>query len=343
MLAMPTGRCRTRASAANPSAIAVAVAVLCAALTACDAATRRSATSPEPPPGGDPPGGDAVPPSTSWDLEAATQRTPGREMPFGQVEKFDADDYADIVFEESFNDRAQILRRTHVTAGCYSGGCARFDVRPGYTAQGDTGILLQHQNGPRINLGYMIYFGRDWITTMSGSGHKHVLVYDDVSGGGRNIRPMIAESDVQDAGGARAYRIFRACNNAAGICADEFGFHFPTAAPSRPHAFTIDEHLEEWLYVEFEVVTGGLNTLYVWSRDGTLRSRAGYCDGGVTAEGWDCSNINVAAQPLDYSRILAYFGDRPDNPVTAHSYVLIDNLRVDDAFMGPPAGFVAAR
>jgi hypothetical protein len=29
--------------------------------------------------------------------------------------------------------------------------------------------------------------------------------------------------------------------------------------------------------------------------------------------------------------------------VTEHSYVLIDNIRVDDAFMGPPAGFVLGR
>jgi hypothetical protein len=316
----------------RPAVRVFTFAFLCS-VTACSGGGR----------GGAAPAGDGTVPALNWDLATTEQRTPGTEMPFGYVEKFDADDYADIVFEESFNDRAQILRRTHTTVNCYSGGCARFDVRPGYRAQGDTGILLQHRNGPRINLGYMVYFGRDWITTMIGAGHKHVLVYDDVSNGGRNIRPMVTEGDIQYADGSRAYRIFRACNNAAGLCADEFGTHFPTAEPSRPHAFAIDDHLEQWLYVEFEVVTGGLNTLHVWSRDGTLQHRVGYCDGGVTTEGWDCSNINVTTQPLDYSRILAYFGDRPDNPITADSYVLIDNIRVNDAFMGPPAGFIVGR
>ena len=284
----------------------------------------------------------SVPPLTNWDLAAAPQRTPNTEMPFGFVEKFDTDNYTDIIFEESLNPRAQILRRSHTTVNCYSGGCARFDVRPGYRAQGDTGILLNHQNGQRVNLGYMIFYGRDWPATMAGAGHKHVLVYDDVSNGGRNIRPMVTEGAFETSAGAYTYRSFRACNNAAGICADEFGAHWPTSSPTRQHAFQMEQFLEQWLYVEFEVVIGGLNTLYIWSRDGRLHHRIGFCNGVTTDEGWDCRNINVPTQPLDLSRILAYFGDRPDNPITAHSYVLIDNIRVGDAFMGPPAGFIQA-
>jgi hypothetical protein len=277
---------------------------------------------------------------TNWDLAATPQRTPNTEMPFGHVEKFDTDNYTDIIFEESLNDRAQILRRAHTTVNCYSGGCARFDVRAGYLAQGDTGIFLDHQNGSRANVGYMIYYGRDWPATMRGAGHKHVLVYDDISNGGRNIRPMVTEAGIETPSGQYGYRIFRACNNAAGICADEFGTHFPAAAQTTSHTYKMEQFLEQWLYVEFEVVIGGLNTLYIWSRDGRLEHRIGFCNGGVTTEGWDCRNLNVAAQPLDYSRILAYFGDRPNNAITANSYVLIDNIRVDDTFMGPPAGFI---
>ncbi|AKF85272.1 hypothetical protein MFUL124B02_10935 [Myxococcus fulvus 124B02] len=281
-----------------------------------------------------------VPPLTNWNLATAAQRMPNTEMPFFSVEKFDVDNYADIIFEESFNPRAQILRRSHTTVNCYSGGCARFDVRPGYVAQGDTGLVLNHQNGQRANVGYMLYYGRDWPATMRGAGHKHVLVYDDVSNGGRNIRPMVTESGLETNAGAYAYRGFRACNNAAGICADEFSSHWAPSTPTTSHAFKMEQFLEQWLYVEFEVVIGGLNTLYIWSRDGRLQHRIGFCNGGVTTEGWDCRNINVAAQPLDYSRILAYFGDRPNNAITTNSYVLIDNIRVGDAFMGPPAGFL---
>lgn len=293
--------------------------------------------------GDDNDGNGPVPALTNWSLENAVQRTPGREMPFGQIEKFDLNNYSDLIFEESLNDRAQILRRVHTTANCYSGGCARFDVRPGYRNEGDTGIIINHQNGQRINVGYMIYFGRDWVLTMRGSSHKHVLVYDDISNGGRNIRPMVAEQSVTDNNNNYVYRTFNICNNAAGICADEFNYHFPAVGPNTNHSFKFEDYLEQWLYVEVEIEIGGINKLYIWNRNGTLRHRIGFCDGGMTREGFDCRNINVPEQPLDYTRILAYFGNRPNNPITEHSYVLIDNIRVNNTFMGPPAGFIQGR
>lgn len=235
-------------------------------------------------------------------------------------------------------------------------GCARFDLVPGAAMHEDDGGLseIDFPNSPRVNVGYMVKFG---LTFGKWTDAKHILIYDTPHSDGRHTRPMVGMQPARLAD-VPMYSTLVACTRADGDCSDPNDIAYITDAltSGRPPSFQLqiqpttftgwgatynpvqyENYANRWLYVEFEVVIGGYNTLFIWSESGSLNQNTDETGRHYYAR---VANDNTAAHPLDYARVMAYHRVYASAQIDAESYACIDNLSVDNAYMGPPAGFV---
>lgn len=176
----------------------------------------------------------------------------------------------------------------------------------------------------QMNIGMLTYFGSNFYQPMDNdSGAKWMLFR--ISNG---ERPMLA---LRPYGGGSDFKLFQACQSVGGEgCQDEFGNMYPSDSgiPESDYTFQFGERQGEWIWIEWEVVVGGNNTIYIYTQDGVLSgeyaSTSSGLPNGVTVEGFN---------------ELAYWEGAQGT--TSESYFKLDELTFSNSFIGPPAGFVS--
>ena len=140
------------------------------------------------------------------------------------------------------------------------------------------------------------------------------------------VRPMISDAPVADPQfpGTTWYRTLKSCNIAGGVCRDEFGQQYFDGNAGR-HTFKIGEHIGEWVWLEFEIVRGGNNTLFVYTQDGAVAGQY------ATIE-------NVNRLPLRNINEISYWEGASNT--TEGTYIMFDQLTIHNQYIGPPPEFV---
>ena len=179
-------------------------------------------------------------------------------------------------------------------------------------------------NETQINVGALFYFGSNFYQPLD---DDDLIKWMLLSAGGTGYtRPMMA---LKHYGAGLDFKVWQACwdSNSTG-CKDEFGQLYQNGgccAPSE-YSFQWDDRLEEWIWIEFEVVTGGNTTVYIYTSDGELS--------GITAQ----TNTNTTSPYITNFNEMSYWEGA--SGTTADTYVMVDELTIDTAYIGPPAGFL---
>lgn len=216
-------------------------------------------------------------------------------------------------------------------------GALRFNMHDG--GEDDTGI--SYPNGAPVNLptqlnvGFVFRLGPNYLAPHL-EGAKFIMAY--ATNSVRGWRPTVFLQFVTDTDGrvgprGSRYAVLTAADDGAGNVADEFGQPFPqdAYASGLTHTFRLNNYVGQWVYVEWEVRSQGTHRLYVATRDGAFRAR----EGEPLAE--IASAIVPQSLPWTIGRPNAYTEAMTNT--TADTYVDVDLLRLNNAYMGPPPGF----
>jgi hypothetical protein len=225
-------------------------------------------------------------------------------------ESFEADDYGDLVWVTN-GARHEWLS----DGGWQGGGAAKFfpiTIDQGYNGLGQ----FQGMNTEQLNVRFLIRHGPGFNS--AGYTYTKVII---LNRNGYRERPMI--------GGRQegSWRTWGACDNT--VCMYEGGDMWPDGTDSfrvgdRPY-----NREDEWFSVEFSANsrTGVIN-LYIFSQDGELSGL--YVSKTMENTGGAFNYIDVLG---------GYFNTSA--PASADNYFIIDELVIDDNYIGPPEGFVA--
>lgn len=222
---------------------------------------------------------------------------------------------------------------THVASeGCWSGGCAKFtpptsavSMNGGVNGMGQfTGISTT-----RLNVRLLVKVGTTYYSTATnaggGVGNKFfIYLLDNASTRPMSIwQPNWIGEDVD-------YFSPGACNGTE--CLYQCGGTPDCYWPDGDDTFTwkngvSGDYAGQWICMEFESDTStGINTLYVWTQDGVLSGV--YMQHSRTGGG----NINTI------DMIGGYYNHIHTND--ANTYIMFDELKISNTYIGPPAGFV---
>ena len=215
---------------------------------------------------------------------------------------------------------------THVTEGCYAGGCAKI-IPPtslctgGGINGGATGLgWVNYSAQTEIHIRFLIKFGSAWAENYTGSDTNKFILQD---GGGR---ASIMSFNCSGTGAAR-YCAFGVLNyNEAYVYRTP-----PNRGWIEDAEFRVggagNAHEGEWFAVEYALNIGtDKGQIYVWTADGTYN---GLIVDNVT--------IDTAVTQMTGFYISYYNGMGTAN---ANNYYLMDNFAVSSSYIGPPDGFV---
>jgi hypothetical protein len=224
-------------------------------------------------------------------------------------ENFDANNYGDLVWVTN-GARHEWL----ANGGWDGGGAAKFF--PITTDQGYNGLgQFQGMNTEQMNVRFLIKHGPDFNS--GGLTYTKVII---LNRNGYRERPMI--------GGRQhgSWRTWGACDNT--VCRYEAGDMWPDGSDSFRIGDAPYSREDEWFSVEISANSRtGLIRLYITSQDGELNGE--YVN--VTME-----NTGGAFNYIDV--LGGYFNIAPR--ASAGNYFIIDDLVIDDSYIGPPEGFV---
>lgn len=233
-------------------------------------------------------------------------------------EHFDLNNYSDIVW------LTQGATHTWMPgAGWQGGGAAKFTPvtnGQGYCGLGQFNDLRGPQGEPitQLNVRWLMYHGSTWAEygPEGGGALNKVLINVRSSGS----RPMIIERNHND------YATWGACNGTE--CRYEGGDFWPDGTDSFRVGSPPNHREQEWISMELEsnAATGTLR-LYIYTQDGQLNGL--YIERPIPTGGtWSFVDIlggymNQAVQ------------SDPNN------YFMIDELKIDSTYIGPPQGFLS--
>lgn len=216
-------------------------------------------------------------------------------------------------------------------------GALRFSMHDG--GEDDTGI--SYPNGTPVNLptqlnvGFVFRLGPNYLAPHL-EGAKFIMAYGTTRV--RGWRPTVFLHFVTDTEGrvgpaGSRYAVLMAGDDGAGYVSDEFGQPFAqdAYAAGLTHTFRLDNYVGQWVYVEWEVRAQGTHRLYVATRDGVFRGREGEPLAQIA------SAIVPESLPWTIGRPNAYTEAMLN--ATTDTYVDVDLLRLNNAYMGPPPGF----
>jgi hypothetical protein len=231
---------------------------------------------------------------------------------FPMHEDFNANDYNDIVW---MTNGARHEWAAH--AGWNGGGAAKiFPVTSeGYNALGQFHFPETEQLNARFLIRHGSAFNSNRLT------YSKVIVMNRA---GYRERPMIG-GRYYEAGGWRTYG---ACDNT--VCKYEGGDYWPDGTDSFRIGDPPNAREEEWICIEFAANSRtGLIQLYITTQDGVHSGL--YVDKTMEHPGGTFSWIDV---------IGGYFnsGSTPG----PNNYFMIDELVIDNKYIGPPEGFGVA-
>ncbi len=215
---------------------------------------------------------------------------------------------------------------THVTTGCYGGGCMK--VTPptspctgGGINGGQTGLgWVTYTGSPttEIHIRFLIKFGSAYATNVANGGGGLInkfLLQDSPSRAG-----ILGLNGSDTSGRYLAFGVLNA--------GESYVFRTP---PNRgwieDALFRVSstQHVNEWIAVEYWINTATARTgLYIWTQDGTFNGAA---IENVPAE----AGINMTGFYISYFNCFGV--------ANANNYYMMDNFAVSRTYIGPPSGF----
>ena len=236
-------------------------------------------------------------------------------LPFS--ENFDTNNYSDIVWT------SQGAVHTHMPTSGFRGGAAKFTPpnAEGYSGLGQF-ILGMAQRPEQLNVRFLIYHGDTWVEY--GPGGKLIIMNRE----GNRGRPMVIYGDWTTAQGT--YETLGACDGT--VCRYEGGDYWSDGTDSFRIAEPPLGREQEWISVELEAnTTTGMIRLYIDTIDGEHSGLYIERPMDDTGPGGIWSYIDIIGGYMNH-------GANPQHP---ENYFMIDELVIDDEYIGPPDGFVS--
>ncbi len=246
---------------------------------------------------------------------------PVTSFPF--IEQFNENNYDDIIWVSGNASHEWVSNQ-----GWQGSGAAKFypnTIDNNYMGLGQFTHFNNNEGVVQLNIRFLVYYGSDWEP--GGDQNKVVIMNrtSDLQYEDAQTRIMLV-SRTPDA----AHPTWRSF----GICEDSCiyeggGANLDGVEPE----FKIDNppegRKEEWISVELEANTQtGTIKLYIYTQDGTLS--ASHLE----------HSMEQRSYPFRYIDILGGYNN--DQAVAStNNYYMIDELVIDDHYIGPPAGFVS--
>lgn len=211
---------------------------------------------------------------------------------------------------------------THVTEGCYSGGCMKVVPPPNPCAAGINGggnglRWITYPATSRIHIRFLVKFGPTFASSMRNSGGNleiKFLVLDSPSRVGL-LGLLCSDTDGR-------YCAFAAYGNGN---VWTFRNATPVWIEYAPFRVSDRSRSNEWIAVEYWVDSASDRTgVYVWTRDGA--------QSGSIVDVAKSNSVNSTGFWMSYYNSIGV--------ANAGDWYLIDNLAVSNQYIGPPAGFV---
>lgn len=243
-----------------------------------------------------------------------------RSITLPHEEHFDNDTYTgDILWVEDGNgttDRG--ATHTWEPLGGWSGGAAKFT--PPTTYQGYAGLgQFTGMNTPQLNVRFLIYHGSTWLERAANN--KVIIMNRIMPDGSAGDRPMIISHQYDN----NEFVSYGACDGT--VCNYQGGGYWPDGTDDFRIGNPPNNREEEWICVEFEGrATDGVISLYITTQDGVLNGL--YTQQTMAQPGGTFRYIDILGGYMDYGN--------PDE----NTYFKIDELKVDDSYIGCPDGFV---
>lgn len=244
-------------------------------------------------------------------------------------EKFDSNDYeGDLVWTTNG------AHEEWVPNGGWRGtGAAKF-YPPTVEGVSGLGQFVEINNGQgveQLNVRFLIYHGRDWDRVTA---YNKVVIMNRIDD---YARPMIISRN------HNGWRTYGSCDNT--VCNYEGGDFWPDGTDSFRIGDRPENREEEWISVELEanMMTGKIK-VYVYTQDGDLAGL--YTETTMKERPRSQPDLPAVIGPgtplMHYIDMIGgYFNDPPTTPhYTSDTYFMIDELKVDDSYIGPPEGFV---
>lgn len=214
---------------------------------------------------------------------------------------------------------------THIETGGWRGGAIRITpttLNEGYSGLGN---FFGFGDQQRINVRYLANFGSSF--TARAQFEKTIIVHR------RNdaTRPMIISSANTSNGVIRRF-----WNPCLGIVCEA-----PQPGNRFYQPFTVSntgERTNEWVSFEFETdLNSGFVNLYIHTQDGTV-------SGLYARYNMRNQETNPLASLIYEIQGLGFYwgppGEASQRPQDSNTYVLIDELKIDNRYIGPPIGFL---
>lgn len=209
---------------------------------------------------------------------------------------------------------------SHVTTGCWSGGCAKFMPPTDGQAYSGLGDFSLPSNTRRLNIRALVRVGPTFFSTMRniGYGHQNKLFIVFHGSSSQRGMTMLEEWEGQYSFGACEDNDCTYWNDK--IWNDSCSTGSGLSGPS--------EYPDQWISVEAEYdLNTATSKVYVFTQDGVCK--------GFRAQRTltDTSSYYNQIQILGGFFNAAYTAD--DN-----NYIMWDNLVINNTYIGPPEGFV---
>jgi hypothetical protein len=234
------------------------------------------------------------------------------------VETFDLNNYQDIIWLTTDNGA------THewVSDGGWNGtGAAKF--HPPTTGDGRSGLgqfthINNSQGTEQLNIRFLVYHGREWDRMRT---NNKVAIMNRTDG---YARPMLGEVTSNQA------RTYTPCDNT--VCMYENGTNWPDGTETFTIGDQPENREEEWISVELEAnVVTGVMRLYIFTQDGEH-------NGVYVEQTLSESPVGQGTPLLNYIDIIGGWFNA-GTPYHTDTYYMIDELVIDDSYIGPPDGF----
>ena len=251
---------------------------------------------------------------------------------FGWAGSSEAAKNITLPYEQKFDTNAYTSQEvwisegaTHTwqSGGCWSGGCAKF-TPPYGPNQGYSG-LGQYTNlsGTQLNVRFLLLHGptfREYAPP--GTANKLVVLNR-----GTLLRPMLIYRTYSDSSWtSNPYMTIGPCDGTT--CKYYGGDFWPDGTDTYRIGNAPDHRELEWVSIEIEAnAITGIIKLYIYTQDGEL---AGLYQTQTMTPGETWSYVDIIGGFWNSGGVQ-----------NADNYFMIDELKISNSYIGPPAGFIA--
>jgi len=244
-------------------------------------------------------------------------------------------DYSDIVWYQPLDGSAF----EHRTTGCWSGGCGRWTPPSSETTTGDMGRragiynLSLADNTTTFHIRWLFRHSANWEEEVESRGYgtqdKWLIV---LTTAGTNNRFMSIYEQCRSAANCIPAGADYFSPGVCGTTDDNGCYYVDNLGTNQPQAgddYRSENYEEEWVCFEYAVdLTAQTSTLYIWTQDEVYN--------GVYIGPISTTHIGGAAYAIE--GLGHYFNGY--YPSEDGVWFEIDEIAIDDEYIGPPSGFV---